>query len=434
MESNIMSSKEAEENIIISILTDENNQKFISQLESKDFYYPANRKIFELIQELQSKDEAIDVLTVKELGANKGYDGTKLLTVMSEMIDKLVHSGNIEQYIKILKNLSMKRKIYTVAKNICEEISEEDINKDELEIKNDTIQKFLDLKTNDSNSINEMEKVMITTMKDIETKYQKRDDLKYRTGYLDLDSLLEGLHEQELTIVAARPGVGKTAFALQMAEHIAKKGVYTYFASLEMSDKQIGNRIIAREAEIDGHVLRCGWLSEEHFAKIGEKAAEISKIKMVIDSEVTTVQEIENKANELKKDKNLGLIVIDYLQLLKSKTKFSAREQEVADISRRLKLLSKKLDIPIVALCQLNRETEKRRRPLLADLRESGSLEQDADNVLFLYVEEEEKVKNRIIKVEVIVAKQRNGPTGTIRLKFNKQQMRFENIMEGVVR
>lgn len=434
MESNIMSSKEAEENIIISILTDENNQKFISQLESKDFYYPANRKIFELIQELQSKDEAIDVLTVKELGANRGYDGIKLLTVMSEMADKLIHSGNIEQYIKILKNLSMKRKIYTVAKNICEEISEEDINKDELEIKNDTIQKFLDLKTNDNNSINEMEKVMITTMKDIETKYQKRDDLKYRTGYLDLDSLLEGLHEQELTIVAARPGVGKTAFALQMAEHIAKKGVYTYFASLEMSDKQIGNRIIAREAEIDGHVLRCGWLSEEHFSKIGEKAAEISKIKMVIDSEVTTVQEIENKANELKKDKNLGLIVIDYLQLLKSKTKFSAREQEVADISRRLKLLSKKLDIPIVALCQLNRETEKRRRPLLADLRESGSLEQDADNVLFLYVEEEEKVKNRIIKVEVIVAKQRNGPTGTIRLKFNKQQMRFENIMEGVVR
>ena len=200
------------------------------------------------------------------------------------------------------------------------------------------------------------------------------------------------------------------------------------FASLEMSEKQLGNRMIAREAEIDSHVLRMGWLTDEHLSKIGEKVAEISKMKMVIDSEVTTVQEIESKASELKQDKGLGLIVIDYLQLLKSSIKFNSREQEVADISRRLKLLSKKLDIPIIALCQLNRETEKRRRPLLADLRESGSLEQDADNVIFLYVEEEEKVKNRIICVEIIVAKQRNGPTGTVRIKFNKQQMKFENM------
>lgn len=196
-----------------------------------------------------------------------------------------------------------------------------------------------------------------------------------------------------------------------MAEHIAKKGIYTYFISLEMSEKQLGNRMIAREAEIDSHIVRTGWLTEENFIKINQKASELSKIKMVIDSNITTIQDIENKANELKQEKELGLIVIDYLQLLKSKNKFTGREQEVAEISRKLKLLSKKLDIPIVALCQLNRETEKRRRPLLADLRESGSLEQDADNVIFLYIEDEEKVKNRIINVEVTVAKQRNGPT-----------------------
>lgn len=169
--------------------------------------------------------------------------------------------------------------------------------------------------------------------------------------------------------------------------------------------------MIAREAEIDSHIVRTGWLTEENFIKINQKASELSKIKMVIDSNITTIQDIENKANELKQEKELGLIVIDYLQLLKSKNKFTGREQEVAEISRKLKLLSKKLDIPIVALCQLNRETEKRRRPLLADLRESGSLEQDADNVIFLYIEDEEKVKNRIINVEVTVAKQRNGPT-----------------------
>lgn len=196
-----------------------------------------------------------------------------------------------------------------------------------------------------------------------------------------------------------------------MAEHIAKKGKYTYFISLEMSKKQLGNRIIAREAAIDSHVLRMGWLTEEDFIKINEAASKVADIKMCIDSELTTIQDIESKANELKQEKELGLIVIDYLQLLKSRNKFTNREQEVADISRRLKLLSKELDIPIVALCQLNRETEKRRRPLLADLRESGSLEQDADNVIFLYIEEEEKVKNRVIDVEAIVAKQRNGPT-----------------------
>ena len=196
-----------------------------------------------------------------------------------------------------------------------------------------------------------------------------------------------------------------------MAEYIAKKGKYTYFVSLEMSEKQLGNRMIAREADIDSHVLRMGWLSEENFAQIGKVAGEISDIKMCIDSKITTIQDIEAKANELKQNKNLGLIVIDYLQLLKSKNKFNNREQEVADISRRLKILTKKLDIQIVALCQLNRETEKRKTPILADLRESGSLEQDADNVIFLYIADEEKQKSAVINVDVIIAKQRNGPT-----------------------
>lgn len=425
---NVLSSKEAEENIIASILVNQENHKYIDQIEIKDFYYKTNMKIFELIKELKEKDETIDILTVKELGANKKHDGLKLLTVLSEITDKLVYSGNIEKYIKILKNLSMKRKIYSISKSICEEIEEMDINKDEAEIRNEVVQRYLDLRTNKKITENEMSNVMIETLKDIEDKYQKRDDLRYKTGYLDLDRIIEGLHEQELTIIAARPGVGKTAFALQMAEHIAKKGVYTYFVSLEMSEKQLGNRIIAREAGIDSHVLRMGWLTDENFITINEKINEISKIPMVIDSNISTIQEIESRANELKQDKDLGLIVIDYLQLLKSKTKFTGREQEVADISRRLKLLSKKLEIPIVALCQLNRETEKRRRPLLADLRESGSLEQDADNVIFLYVEEEEKVKNRVILVETIVAKQRNGSTGAVKIKFNKQQMKFDSL------
>lgn len=411
MDNSNLHSDEAEVNVIASILVIQDNSKYINSLETQDFYSKTNKAIFSLMKELNDKDETVDLLTVKELGVTKKFNGIKLLETMTDMTDKLVYAGNIDKYIKILKNLSVKRKIFNTAKEVCEEISEVDPNKDEIEVKNEVVQKFLNIKTNKKNSNAEMKDVMIETLKDIDDKYQKRDDYSLRTGYLDLDKIIEGLHEQELTLLGARPGVGKTAFSLQMAEHIAKKGVYVYFVSLEMSRKQLGNRIIAREAEIDSHVLRMGWLTEENFAKINEVAGNVADIKMCIDSESTTIQDIEDKANELKQEKNLGLMVIDYLQLLKSRNKFTNREQEVADISRRLKLLSKELDIPIVALCQLNRETEKRRRPLLADLRESGSLEQDADNVIFLYVDDEEKVKNRVIDVEVIVAKQRNGPT-----------------------
>lgn len=411
MDNSNLHSDEAEVNVIASILVIQDNSKYINSLATQDFYSKTNKAIFSLMKELNDKDETVDLLTVKELGVTKKFNGIKLLETMTDMTDKLVYAGNIDKYIKILKNLSVKRKIFNTAKKVCEEISEVDPNKDEIEVKNEVVQKFLNIKTNKKNSNAEMKDVMIETLKDIDDKYQKRDDYSLRTGYLDLDKIIEGLHEQELTLLGARPGVGKTAFSLQMAEHIAKKGVYVYFVSLEMSRKQLGNRIIAREAEIDSHVLRMGWLTEENFAKINEVAGNVADIKMCIDSESTTIQDIEDKANELKQEKNLGLMVIDYLQLLKSRNKFTNREQEVADISRRLKLLSKELDIPVVALCQLNRETEKRRRPLLADLRESGSLEQDADNVIFLYVDDEEKVKNRVIDVEVIVAKQRNGPT-----------------------
>lgn len=428
MDNSNLHSDEAEVNVIASILVIQDNSKYINSLETQDFYSKTNKAIFSLMKELNDKDETVDLLTVKELGVTKKFNGIKLLETMTDMTDKLVYAGNIDKYIKILKNLSVKRKIFNTAKKVCEEISEVDPNKDEIEVKNEVVQKFLNIKTNKKNSNAEMKDVMIETLKDIDDKYQKRDDYSLRTGYLDLDKIIEGLHKQELTLLGARPGVGKTAFSLQMAEHIAKKGVYVYFVSLEMSRKQLGNRIIAREAEIDSHVLRMGWLTEENFAKINEVAGNVADIKMCIDSESTTIQDIEDKANELKQEKNLGLMVIDYLQLLKSRNKFTNREQEVADISRRLKLLSKELDIPVVALCQLNRETEKRRRPLLADLRESGSLEQDADNVIFLYVDDEEKVKNRVIDVEVIVAKQRNGPTGMVKIQFNKKQMKFDNV------
>lgn len=195
-----------------------------------------------------------------------------------------------------------------------------------------------------------------------------------------------------------------------------------------MSKKQLGSRLITSKAGIDSHRIRSGWLEEQDWEKIGQVAGELSEIDMIIDDKSRTVQEVELKACELKESKNIGLIVIDYLQLLNSKNKFSIREQEVAEISRKLKLLSKDLNIPIIALCQLNRESLKRTRPTNADLRESGSLEQDADNIIFIYTDEEDLSK-KVIETELIVSKQRNGPTGTIKLKFDKKTMTFLNIV-----
>ena len=426
----ILASKEAEESIIAMLITDNDNHKYIKNICEQDFYYLQNQKIFEIIKELYEKEENIDVISIKEKGITKKYNGKALMETLIRTTDSLPFVTNIEKTLDILKNLSMKRKIQKLAKDIYEEMIDIDIYTNETEIKNEVIQKFKNLKTTEKTKIIEMTDVIFETMKDLDEKYKKRNDLSYRTGYLELDNIIEGLHEQEFTIIAARPGIGKTAFALQMAEHIAKKGKYTYFVSLEMSAKQLGYRTISRKANIDSHKLRMAWLEDSDFEKIVNVAGKVSEIKMCIDTESTTIQNIENRANELKIEKDLGLVIIDYLQLLKSKTKFSNREQEVADISRKLKILSKNLNIPVVALCQLNRETEKRKEPILADLRESGSLEQDADNVIFLSVDEDEEVKNRIINVNVKIAKQRNGPTGKIKIKFNKKQMKFENVEE----
>lgn len=193
-----------------------------------------------------------------------------------------------------------------------------------------------------------------------------------------------------------------------------------------MSGKQLGNRLISSRTSIDSHRIRSGWLNDNDFTNIATTADELSKLKMFIDTQSKTIQDIEIKAYELKEKENIGLVIIDYLQLLKSKNKYNIREQEVAEISRKLKLMSRDLDIPVIALCQLNRESLKRTRPTNADLRESGSLEQDADNIFFIYADDEEKEK-KVIETEIIISKQRNGPTGTIKLKYDRKTMTFRN-------
>ena len=240
--------------------------------------------------------------------------------------------------------------------------------------------------------------------------------------FFGLDELTDGLHRGELTIVGARPGVGKTTFSLQIAEYIAQKQKSVAYICLEMSSEQMIQKMIAKEARINSRKIRNGDLQDNEINKIAQACIKVSNLKMNILTKVRTIQQIEIIARRMKNRNKLDLLIIDYLQLVRSNIKSQSREQEVADISRTLKLLSIELEIPIIALCQLNRNASKN-EPTLADIRESGSIEQDADNVIFLY---QEDVENNIVTVDL--QKQRAGNIGKSRLKFNKVNSEFVNL------
>lgn len=421
-------SREVEESVLGNIIMFPECNRHIKQIDKTDFYILENKIIFEIIQELLNQNEPIEILSITEKAKSKGKKQNEVLKYLTKITESAITSTTIEYYIRKLKNYSVRRQLLQKNREIEKLIQEATGDEEAGELKKRAMLEIAEVKTSQTNlKEKEMSSIIAKTTEEIEKRYLEKDKNKYETGFYDLDKITDGLHEQELTVIAARPGVGKTSFALNIAQKIAKKEIYTYFVSLEMSEVQLGSRLIASSTTIDGHKLRKGWLEEEDWLKVGQAANELSDLQMIIDTQSTTVQDIETKAYELKENKNIGLIIIDYLQLLKNKEKFSIREQEVADISRRLKLLSRDLSIPVIALCQLNRETEKRKRPMLSDLRESGAIEQDADNVIFLYATEEEKIKQFLMDVEVIVAKQRNGPTGAIFLRFNKKTMTFLN-------
>lgn len=435
-EENKLYSEEVEQNILGCMLVYEDCVRYIKEIDKNEFYIAIHKKIFEAIKELEENESPIGIISAKELLKTKGIEDKKILSYLVKITENIYTSTNIEYYISKLKNYSIRRSIIREAQKIISNMYEINSEVEAEEIKKDAIQVLSDIKLNSRKSTedSEMKNVIVESMIDIENKYNKRDDYRYHTGLFELDKVTDGLHEQELTLIAARPGVGKTALALKIAENISEKGICTYFVSLEMSKKQLGNRMISSRSGIDSHKLRSGWLNEEDFSKIGIASGSLSELKMIVDDKSSTIQEIELKACELKEKRNIGLIIIDYLQLLKSKNKFGVREQEVAEISRKLKLLSKDLNIPIIALCQLNRESLKRTRPTNADLRESGSLEQDADNIIFIYADDTAQVDSegrakKVIETELIISKQRNGPTGTIKVLFDKKTMTYRNII-----
>ena len=387
-------------------------------LDEDDFINERNKKIIRAINELKAEKKEITTMAIKSKIKANGKQVLDYLITLGEYI----RTTTSEEVYTRLMDMSKKRKLLRLLETEKQGIIEcEDV---------DILAEKLIKDINKIEQINEKEKTFVEQVVDVMGKIEKNTlkgiDYSLYTGITDLDNLTCGLHRQELTIIGARPGVGKTTLALQIAEYIASKGNETAFISLEMSDFQIIQKMITKHTKINGYKMRLGTLEEQDLERISIAGAEIAGLPIHLITSARTIQHIENIARKLKNKNNLGLLVIDYIQLIKNKGKFNNREQEVADITRTLKLLSLELDIPIIGLCQLNRNASKA-EPTLADLRESGSIEQDADNVLFLYRENEND--ENIVDITLKIAKQRAGETGKIYLKFNKANSEFKGVM-----
>jgi len=410
----------------------------VNILKPEDFFNEAHRVIYEAILEIVERGETPHILTVKNLLEEKGkLDTVGGLIYLYKLLDEAATPSIVEIVVKQIKDKAVARGLIEISKKIIIKAkNSKDVNQlieeAEAEIfrlnENRTISQYY--------SISE---VIAETLKII-NDLSKKDTIitGIPSGYYNLDRLTTGFHEGDLIIIAARPAMGKTSFALSIIHNTSVVEKYpSAFFSLEMSKEQIAMRLLSLESRIPLKKIRSGFLSEEELNRITEVAAEISNSPIYIDDTASlSILELKAKARRLKREKDIKLIIIDYLQLMRSNRRVESRQQEVAEISRGLKALAKELNIPVIALAQLSRQVEMRadKKPQLADLRESGSIEQDADLVMFIHRPEYYK-KNPTPEeegiAEIIIAKQRNGPTDIVKLAFIKEITKFENLAEG---
>lgn len=383
------------------------------ELTENDFISLINKKIIRAINKLKLSKQEVSMLSVSE----QIKDEKNILEYLSELNTYTIGSTAENIYEKI-KELTKKRDTFLLTKEIMKDTKETENIDLLIEKAISKLQKIEMQTEKQENFVN----LIARTTDLIEQNIKKKDDLSYYTGFFELDALTDGLHKGELTIIGARPATGKTTFALQIAERIAGYNKSVMFVSLEMSEEQIIQKILAKKSRVNSRKIRNGDLTEEELDNIYIKCGEISDLPLLLYTKLKSIQQIEIEARKLKNKGKIDLLIIDYLQLVRNMGNFKSREQEVADISRTLKLLSLELEIPIIALCQLNRNASKN-EPTLADIRESGSIEQDADNVIFLYQEDVEDNK-----VTIDLQKQRAGNTGKLKLKFNKILSEFVNL------
>jgi replicative DNA helicase len=431
-------SLEAEKSVLGAVLIHNEAFNFAAEiLKSRDFFRDAHRRIFDKMERLSERGDAIDLVTLKEELIRAGeLDEVGGPAYLTSLVDGVPRSTNIEYYARIVKEKSTLRALISVTARISARAY--DADDDPNTILDEAEQAIFSIAEDRvREGFVSMRDIVGESLPKIEQLFEhKRLVTGIETGFSDLDQMTRGLQPGDLVIVAARPSMGKTSLVLNIAEHASIKGTPVGFFSLEMSREQLFIRLLTSVARIDGHRLMTGTVGQRDYQQLSHAIGVLTDARLFIDdSPGLAVLEMRAKARRLAAEHGLGLLIVDYLQLMTGRGRFENRTLELAAISRGLKGLAKELSVPVVALSQLSRAPESRsdHRPLLSDLRESGALEQDADVVLMLYRADmyPDAKPDDEGKAELIVAKQRNGPTGTVNLAFLKQHTRFEDLARG---
>lgn len=426
---------EAEEAVLGSILINQETIYGVSELlDIEDFYRKSHRTIFKVMLDLNTTKKAIDIITLTDyLTHISKLEEVGGIAFITSLANKVPSTANLKHYINIVKEKSMLRNIVHIAEYM-ENMGYDSESIDTPETVLDKAEQLLSKLTKKlvTTKVNNIKEQTLNAYVDIENIINYKGELLgLETGLQDLDSFLQGLKNSDFMILAARPSMGKTAFALNIASYLSiKKDTPVAFFSLEMSSNQLIHRIFSSRGLIPLFNLKSGNLDDAHTQKLIKVSNKLSQSKLIINDEISNLMSLRSIARKLKRENDIKLIIIDYLQLLEG-TRRENRNLEISEISRSLKILAKELDIPIIALSQLSRSVESRqvKKPMLSDLRESGSLEQDADIVMFLYREDyyNPETENKNI-TDVIIAKNRNGPTGTIPVYFHKEYVRFQDL------
>ena len=427
----------AEQAVLGSMLVDkEAVVKAIELLKPADFYRQDNGEIFAAMVDVYAKGDPVDFLTVREaLKLRNALEKIGSDAYLSSLIDNVPTTSNVDAYIKIVEEKATLRSLIKAANDVIAYgyAETEEVNS----IIDMTEKRIFDvLQNRNTKSYASIKDVLVDTFETIERLYTSKSNVSgMESGFKDLDMKTSGLNNSDLIIVAARPAMGKSAFALNIATAVAKSGVPVLIFTLEMSKEQMVNRILCSEAQVDSMKVRTGKLDTNDWVKLGKASGDLAETPIFIDDTpgLSTV-ELRTKCRKAKLEKNIGLVVVDHMQLMESNKSNLSPIQAMSEISRSLKILAKELNIPVIALSQLSRAAEQRpdHRPMLSDLRESGSIEQDADIVMFLYRDDyynpETEKKN---VAEVIIAKNRQGSTGTVELAWLPQYTKFANYYNG---
>lgn len=422
----------AEQSVIGSMLIDKNAiGKVVELLGSDSFYREAHRYIFEIIIDLYDKGEPVDLITVTDALRKGGkLDGAGGSVYIADLLNAVPTSANVEHYAKIVEDKATLRRLIEAGTSIVSNAFEEVENVDS--ILDQAEKKVFDIALKRvREGFHRIDTVIKVVLDKIDSLYDKKESITGTpSGYADLDKYTAGFQNADFVIVAARPSVGKTAFALNIATNAAiRYKIPVCIFSLEMSKEQLAQRILCAEAEVDAQKLKTGSLSDVGWKKLTRALGRLSEAPIFIDdTPAMTSTEMRAKARRLKLERGLGLIVVDYMQLMRGRARVDNRVQEISEIARSLKTLARELNVPLIALSQLSRAIEQRtdRLPRLSDLRESGEIEQTADLVMFIHRDDYYNPQSERANVaEIIIAKQRNGPVGTVELVFRKEITKF---------